>query len=118
MDLAFHNHILQCRIWARGSKVTTDGYCSQLSLILPNLTTEFSFPTSAFPLPTSKYIRHTPLSETGLYPGEERIISTRAPHLALKAASLIEKETLKKRISNHEYPPAMHMTWVSVVIEL
>jgi hypothetical protein len=29
MDLAFHRHILISQVWARGSKATTDGYCSQ-----------------------------------------------------------------------------------------
>ena len=29
MDLAFYNHILTCLVWARGSKVRTNGHCSQ-----------------------------------------------------------------------------------------
>jgi hypothetical protein len=28
MDLAFRHHILTCQVWARGSKVATDGYGS------------------------------------------------------------------------------------------
>ena len=65
-DLSIKSFTISCRarFWARGSKVTTDGYCWQLSLILPNL----SRPDSVFrfPIPNSARRAQPQTAQSGL----------------------------------------------------